>query len=283
MTLTTPQFNQFFEALRDGYSYARLGRMLYMRLGKKLEDISLGEDLQQVTFDLVRNAEMNNYVGKLVIAARQSNPDNAKLFVVAQDLGLSSSTSALEKHVSSLPFVDIAQWRAKLGCVEMRVCRVETATGYGTGFLVGPKTVLTNFHVVEDVIKGLPEADHVVLRFDYKRATDGTTLHPGTEFRLAKDWLVDSSPYSSVDDVDDPSLIPGAEGTGLRPAASGRRARQQPRQCDQRRAGRPVRGFVQVPGEGSAGDLERPARPDRAAPQGRPPEARVRHPQSSRW
>src|SRR5690606_15912297 len=100
MTLTTPQFNQFFEPLRDGYNYPRLGRMLYMRLGKKLEDISLGEDLLQVTFDLLRDAEMHNYVGKLVIAARQSNPDNAKLLAFAQELGLSSFTSALEKQVS---------------------------------------------------------------------------------------------------------------------------------------------------------------------------------------
>jgi V8-like Glu-specific endopeptidase len=247
MTLTSSQFTQFFEALRDGYNYARLGRTLYMRLGKKIEDVSLGEDLQQVTFDLLRDAEMNNYVGKLVIAARQSNPDNAKLLAFAQDLGLSASTSAMERQVSTLPFVDVAQWRARLGCVEMRVCRVETATDYGTGFLVGPRTVLTNYHVVEEVIKGSQKPTDVVLRFDYKRGTDGTTLHPGTEFRLATDWLIDSSPYSTVDDVDDPLLIPGAEELDYALLRVDGDPGSIPVSATSAEPGAPVRGFVQVP------------------------------------
>ena len=253
MTLTNPQFIQFFEALRDGYNHARLGRMLYMRLGKKLEDISLGEDLQQVTFELLRDAEMNNYVGKLVIAARQSNPDNAKLLAFAHELGLSSFTSALEKQVSSLPFVDIAQWRARLGSIEMRVCRVETPTGFGTGFLVGPKTVLTNYHVVEDVVKGPTVPSSVVLRFDYKRGADGATLHPGTEFRLVtKDWLADSSPYSKADIVDDPSIVPGEEELDYALLRVEGEPGNNPVSARNAEPGAPVRGFIQVPSVGMA-------------------------------
>src|SRR5205807_2518705 len=43
------------------------------------------------------------------------------------------------------------------------------------------------------------------LRFDYKQLEDGTTINPGTPFKLAKDdWLIDHRPYSSVDLEADP-------------------------------------------------------------------------------
>jgi len=74
--------------------------------------------------------------------------------------------------------------------------------------------VITNYHVVEAVIAG--EQGHttsqglralpgdVVLRFDYKRLADGTTLNPGTVYRLATDWLIDKSPMSPIDSQPEP-------------------------------------------------------------------------------
>jgi hypothetical protein len=115
-------------------------------------------------------------------------------------------------------FLDVDRWRTRLGETEGQVCRIEIqsneGTIYGTGFLVGPDAVITNYHVVEAVIQG--EQGHatsqglralpgdVILRFDYKRLVDGTTLNPGTTYRLAKDWLIDKSPMSPVDNQPEP-------------------------------------------------------------------------------
>lgn len=212
MALQPAQFELLHAAIRDAFTANRLELMLYTRLGRRLDEITATADLKTIVFNLLRDAEMNGYVLPLLVAARQSNPGNEKLYAAAREFGLTAVDSAMERKVSELPFVDIAPWRSKLGAIEAQVCRVETGTSYGTGFLVGPSTVLTNFHVVEDVIKSPGSSAGVVLRFDYKRSSDGTTLHPGTEVRLAsKDWLIDSSPFSSADDVDDPTRLPGAE------------------------------------------------------------------------
>jgi V8-like Glu-specific endopeptidase len=41
----------------------------------------------------------------------------------------------------------------------------------GTGFLLGADVVMTNYHVIEAVIKGQLKPYDVVLRFDYKAAS----------------------------------------------------------------------------------------------------------------
>jgi hypothetical protein len=84
--------------------------------------------------------------------------------------------------------------------VEVQVCQVQTGTSFGTGFLVGPDLVMTNYHVVEDVLKGDNPVGNVVCRFDYRQLADGKTLNEGTTFKLHdSDWRVDDSPYSPVD------------------------------------------------------------------------------------
>lgn len=69
----------------------------------------------------------------------------------------------------------------------------------GTGFLLGPSAVLTNYHVIELVQQQLVSPANVILRFDYKQLADGVTVNAGTEYRLAADWLIDYSRYSPVD------------------------------------------------------------------------------------
>jgi V8-like Glu-specific endopeptidase len=109
--------------------------------------------------------------------------------------------------------VDIGTWRARLGEIEGRVCRVEypAATAWGTGFLVGPSTVLTNYHVVKAVIEGAVAAAAVALRFDFKVGNDGVSVRAGTVHRLAGDWLLDHSPYSQRDYEVDPPCDPAGD------------------------------------------------------------------------
>lgn len=248
MPLSSAEFTQVFEALRAAYNVSGLRQMLRTRLGKRLDEISLGSDFKEIIFELLEAAEREGYTQHLVIAARQSNPGNEQLLAAAQALGLAASNPALERKVRELPFVDIAQWRARLGAIEGQVCRVETPSGYGTGFLVGPRAVLTNYHVIERVIKGAEAPSSVVLRFDYKRGADGTTLHPGTEFRLvATDWLADSSPYSTADDLDDPALIPGAEELDYALLRVEGYPGIQPVSAHNAEPGAPARGFIKAP------------------------------------
>ena len=106
--------------------------------------------------------------------------------------------SALERRVrEELPFLDLGLWREQILRVEGRVCRVEIDNrGVGTGFLVGPDTVLTNYHVLKSVIENSIPAEQVKLRFDFRVLSSGLRSQ-GTVVSLApKDWLLDSSKYT---------------------------------------------------------------------------------------
>lgn len=93
--------------------------------------------------------------------------------------------------------------------IERQVCRIEipTPTGmiFGTGFLIGPNLIMTNYHVIEPLL-ALPDATteayrqhsrlvDVTLRFDYRRLSDGQVVSAGVEYHLdVNNWLLDSSP-----------------------------------------------------------------------------------------
>src|SRR6266853_5857563 len=99
MPLSPAEFNQVFEALRVAYNAVGLRQMLRTRLGKRLDEISLGGDFKESVFELLEAAEREGYTQQLVVAARQSNPGNEQLFAAAQALGLAASTPALERLV----------------------------------------------------------------------------------------------------------------------------------------------------------------------------------------
>jgi hypothetical protein len=105
---------------------------------------------------------------------------------------------------------DPVKWRTQLGQVESQLCRIEIeddgAMRYGTGFLVGRNKVMTNYHVVKEVIEKRVKAERVILRFDYKKSEDGTSINSGTIHRLESgdDWLIDASEGSTVDEMVDP-------------------------------------------------------------------------------
>jgi len=223
MRLDGRQYQQLSDALLDAFpTLARLTQMVRFRLGRNLSAIALGDDLAEIAFKLIQTAEAEGWVAQLIAGARESNPGNPRLLVFSRQFGLAPAVPSqpeLERIIQATnSFLDVGKWCSRLGEIEGQVCRIEIqsngGTIYGTGFLVGPDVVITNHHVVEAVVEGeqgcttseglqaLPS--DVILRFDYRRLSDGTTLNPGTTYRLAKDWLIDKSPMSAVDSQPEP-------------------------------------------------------------------------------
>lgn len=207
MALSGQQRKQLSDALLDAFpTVVDLTMLLQHRLSKNIQSIAPpSEALPFQAFKIIEAAEAQNWTFKLVAAARESNPDNVKLLVFAQQFGLASTKmphDELESLISKAQgYLDVAKWRTQLGALEARVCRIELpkGTAKGTGFLVGSNTVITNYHVIKSVIDKKASPNDIVLRFDYKRMEDGTTLNDGNCIGLANNWLIDSSPYSSVD------------------------------------------------------------------------------------
>jgi len=208
LELTGTQYQQFSEVLRRAFTPAELRRMLEFRLERNLDDLSLAPDYQGIVFDVIGASQREGWTDRLLLAARDQNPGNAVLLAFAQQFGLAPGGAPdrpnLEKLiVDTNAFLNIAQWRENLGEIEGRVCRVEVnGNAAGTGFLLGPDVVMTNYHVVEAVQKSTPGPEggqHVQVRFDYKQLNNGETLNPGQVFGLAEKWLIDYSPYSPID------------------------------------------------------------------------------------
>ncbi len=205
---------RFSEALMDAFQPEQLRQFLYYRLNKQLARISMQSTYDAVVFDVLRAADSEGWLDRLVTATRQSRPGHAGLFQTAQDLGLAVDTSGLESILNvRAPEIHPALFRAGLGLIEGRVCRVETVRSgkprpLGTGFLVGPDLCLTSFHVVEGLFGGQLRPDEVRVRFDFKLglqhggglgALGAPQLAAEAVSGLAEQWCVASAPYGDAD------------------------------------------------------------------------------------
>lgn len=219
MKLSGQQQLKFTDALLDAFpNQASLAQMVRFRLDINLNAIAMGSSLRDIVFNLIEKAEADGWTTSLICAARESNPGNPILLAFSQQFGFASTPKRrheIERLIrESNSYLDVTKWRTRLGEVEAQVCRIEInsngGTIYGTGFLIGPDIVMTNHHVVEAVIAGeqgrtdsrgyKARASNVILRFDYKKLSDGTTINSGTVFGLAeKEWLIDQSPNSSLE------------------------------------------------------------------------------------
>lgn len=117
-------------------------------------------------------------------------------------------TPGLQRNVRPyLAKLDIRVWQDKLLRIERQVCRVEMGgDAIGTGFLVGPDTVLTNWHVLEEA-KQAGKNDKLGCRFDYVRLPDGT-VQPGQLALLAPSGEIDTSSYSKAETTEAPDNPP---------------------------------------------------------------------------
>lgn len=206
------------EALIDAFKNREaFGAMLSSRLGRKLTDFSPGSSFDDTVDAVVDDAKENNWLHALIVNARFSRPDHAGLSAVADRAGVgilppepaNIDRVAEQLHIdgptpeikfqrivrSGAGFIPPADWDLRKAKIEKCVCRVEQdGVPLGTGFLVKPDLVLTNFHVVEPYIKSKAWAG-VQCRFDYKAA-----ISTGVIYQLsAHQPEVASSPPSSWD------------------------------------------------------------------------------------
>lgn len=209
LRLTGPQMERLVNAIANAYDEAGLAMMLLYRLDKKLAFFG-GRNIPEKVFDIVTKSQMEGWTNRLIVAARAANPDNPDLLAFEESLSLTPvqqpDRPQLEKIVRDLSnFVDVAQFRARLGGIETWVCAIEHPRGFGTGFLVGPDLVLTNYHVVEPLLKHEVGAQSVRCRFDFKALPGAAAvINPGRPVGLADSWQVALSPYSNFDLTDAP-------------------------------------------------------------------------------
>jgi Trypsin-like peptidase domain len=131
---------------------------------------------------------------------------NQKIDLSAQTAGepqdnapTNAVTPGLQRNVRPyLAKPDVRVWQDRLLNIQRQVCRIELeGRSLGTGFLVGPDTVLTNWHVFE-IAKNAGKIDKIGCRFDYVRLPGGGT-DPGQLIMIAGADAIDGSPYSAAE------------------------------------------------------------------------------------
>ncbi len=206
MTLEIQEAQMLNDALLSAYTYQSLECMLYFQLGKQLQQIAPPADLQVVIFSVLTTAEREGWTDDLVHAAHDANPGNLKMKQFTDlYVRFRGAAPTLEKIIQTTnSFLDVAMWRRKLEGIERQVCSIEVAGDhFGTGFLIAHDLVLTNYHVIEDLLPAAPQyqPQQVRLRFDFMKSEDGTVLNDGVRYTLVDgdEWLVDYSPYSQAE------------------------------------------------------------------------------------
>jgi hypothetical protein len=220
--LSGDQYRLFHAAVLDAYDdVGDLQRILLFRLDRRLNLIvNTSDSFDDIVFNVITKADTEGWSANLLDALRATRPENGKLLAFAQPFGLATQTPAraeLELLINEGDaLLDVEAWRTALGTAEARVCRIERVHGaitraLGTGFLLGPDVVMTNYHVMEDVINGKLAPDRIRLRFDYKVLANSVAINEGRVHRLAAAWDIHHSPYSQFDTQVNPAGMPSAE------------------------------------------------------------------------
>jgi hypothetical protein len=213
--LEPADLDEIHNALVEGYTVAELRQRLLLKWGLRLDrklnlDAPFGSDQlfglltewterQGRTLDLLALAWTGNPGNDyLAAAAARLLPDQAGARALYEDKRLPMRPASLEATVNKRShLIGYDLFLSRYQSLGRAICRIETGFKQGTGFLVGRRSVLTNFHVVEEAIANLPLGEKIVCRFDFHGA--GEEEVAGTPLMLAADWLGPNSPYSQSD------------------------------------------------------------------------------------
>ncbi|MEO6887885.1 MAG: serine protease [Ktedonobacteraceae bacterium] len=99
---------------------------------------------------------------------------------------------------------DPVDWRGRMHQGERATCLIlfqgHSPEPQGTGFLVGPDLLMTNYHVIEPVLRQHVGFEEVVLWFDFK-TFHNTPIGSPRPYRLSHTYLFDKSPTNNLDYV----------------------------------------------------------------------------------
>lgn len=203
--LAVAERRELAEVLQSEVGADELSAVLRFRSGR---DISLHlTDTAQWASRVVDAASAGGWLETLIESARSARPDVAKLEQVRLFAGVGlvvPERRALDRIVNaSQQFHDLEQFISVLTGIESAVCRIacrlpDNKVAFGTGFLIGPDLLLTNHHVVAQVINDPQALSRVECLFDF-RMQDGFEAR-GSRCRLAENPILLWSPAADYDE-----------------------------------------------------------------------------------
>jgi Trypsin-like peptidase domain len=234
-TLTAEEREALVKLLASAVDFDQLDTYVYLGTGDRLftEFVGPGLPLRPTLRKLIDGLELGPITDRFLRVVYREKPFQAALRAYIASLypdipaaagrealkfefqksgaavGAQSEGPGLERLVKpNLKFIDAQVWLSRFETIKRQVCRVEVDGGpLGTGFLVGPRAVVTNWHVVK-AAREQGRQNTLACRFDYRRLADGG-VSAGTSIPVAS--VADERPCSSAEltkTPDDPPPAP---------------------------------------------------------------------------
>lgn len=188
------------KALSAAFHTINFDDMLREQLGKKLEDIIVpyNHSFPEIAGRVIDQAEEESWTAELLQAALEVRPEDEELHSFARSFTPVLEPShflAMERAIRrENPMYDINPLVSSLLRLSACVCHIENLAEehLGTGFLIGPNIVMTNFHVWE----AARDPEDFICRFDYKGIANNNEVDKGRTYGLSPvNWKVDLSEY----------------------------------------------------------------------------------------
>lgn len=200
------------DALVHGYgSWEALNELALFSLDIRLAADVAGKDVpaRKAALALVEYTEEQGWTEMLLREAVRRRKDNPKLRALAATLGLAPAppleAGGFEARVrEGSGLASIGLWRRRMAQCERAVCQLlYGGQAVGTGFLVAPGRILSNWHVFEQPYGGgaLAPAKDFAARFDFRCAEGAQAADPGIRIALADRPPADSSHKLELDYV----------------------------------------------------------------------------------
>tara|TARA_R110000744_G_scaffold114988_1_gene215059 strand:+ start:11439 stop:12536 length:1098 start_codon:yes stop_codon:yes gene_type:complete len=185
------------------------------RLDKNYEEIiPTTSDYSFEIHEIIKKSIREDWILQLIYALISDGVDSEekRLHEIANEYNIigniktdnNPDEDCLEKLVNASPFINTSVFVHKLATIERCVCRIQINktnedVEYGTGFLIGPDLILSNYHVFKHVIENPSEYQNVKCLFDFKVDADGKDIYKGNAVSLHENPIVSYSETSELD------------------------------------------------------------------------------------
>lgn len=228
-TLTLPEFEQIGEALLSGFPrWDDLEQLAAFALDIDLEvEVGNGGGLRTVAFGLLKFTQARGWTEALLRQAVARRPGNPKLAALRRRLCLAPAPFAgrnagfQARVLEHSGLVTVGRWSQGQAASERPVCQIRRGKqALGTGFLVAPDLVMSNWHVFQDTLGSgkLGPSEQFSACFDYRGDGAGAVADEGINVAFAADAVRAASPREDLDYV----IVALSERTGDAPMPDGK-------------------------------------------------------------
>ena len=191
-------------------TYPKLKAMM-RGIDRQISQYATDGPMPLVLDSVLEAAQEQGWLYSLLQGALNANPNNPRLKELAPLLLLSTSGTPPEELqgivLGNNALQDVEVWRAGMARIEDYVVRFRVNNindnnapfGIGSGFLVADDVVLTNCHVVNDLLQ--PAAATPAVQFGFRKVAGGETASDEI-IELSggrSDWVIGESPEAELD------------------------------------------------------------------------------------